>query len=142
MTKFLNKQTKEHQNLYYRLIGILLVIIILAGGGAIIYKSNKNSKSLPADATHQALQAGETNSNTQIQNNQNTNLQPLSSKININIADEKELDALPGIGPVKAKAILDYRKKNGQFKVKRDIIKVKGIGEKTFEKLEDKITVN
>ena len=66
---------------------------------------------------------------------------PQTSKININTASEQELDSLPGIGSVKAKAIIDYRKKYGNFKTKRDIIKVKGIGEKTYEKLKDKIEI-
>ena len=47
--------------------------------------------------------------------------------ININTATEAELDKLPGIGPVKAKAIVEERKKNGAFKSIEDIKRVKGI---------------
>lgn len=66
----------------------------------------------------------------------------LSSKlININTADEKELDSLPGVGPAKAEDIISYREENGGFQSIEDIKNVKGIGESSFEKLKDKITV-
>jgi len=61
--------------------------------------------------------------------------------ININSASEAELDKLPGIGPVKAKAIVEERKKNGPFKSVEDIKRVKGIGAATLEKLKSEITV-
>lgn len=61
--------------------------------------------------------------------------------ININSASEAELDKLPGIGPVKAKAIIEERKKNGPFKSIEDIKRVKGIGDATLEKLKSEITV-
>lgn len=62
-------------------------------------------------------------------------------KVNINTADEATLMTLPGIGPSKAQAILIYRQENGQFKVVEDLKAVSGIGDKTFEKLVDLITV-
>ncbi len=64
-----------------------------------------------------------------------------SGKININTATVSELMTLDGIGEVKAKAIVEYREKNGYFKSIDDITLVKGIGEKTLEKNRDKITV-
>ncbi|MBI3742453.1 MAG: helix-hairpin-helix domain-containing protein [Chloroflexi bacterium] len=64
-----------------------------------------------------------------------------SGKININKATASELDALPGIGPAIANAILDYRKQNGDFKKPEDIKKVRGIGDSIFEQIKDKITV-
>ena len=62
--------------------------------------------------------------------------------VNINTATKEELDALPGIGPVKAQAIIDYRTKNGPFKTTEDIMKVPGIKEGTFGPLKDKISVS
>lgn len=67
---------------------------------------------------------------------------PSDGKININTATKSQLVSLPGIGDVKAQAIIDYRTKNGNFKRVEDIVNVSGIGEKTFESLKDLITVN
>lgn len=64
-----------------------------------------------------------------------------AEKININTASVEELDKLPGIGPVIAKAIIDYRTKNGPFKQIEDINAVKGIGDALFEKVKEQITV-
>lgn len=61
--------------------------------------------------------------------------------VNINTATVRELETLPSIGPVKAKAIEDYRREHGHFKSKEEIIKVKGIGQATFGKLKDHISV-
>lgn len=64
-----------------------------------------------------------------------------SEKININMAHEEHLVELPGIGPVKAKAIVDHRREHGPFERIEDIVNVRGIGPRTFERLEDRITV-
>ena len=61
--------------------------------------------------------------------------------ININKATESELDTLPGIGPSRAADIISYRESNGGFKSIDEIKNVKGIGEASFEKLKEKITI-
>ena len=61
--------------------------------------------------------------------------------ININTATTDELVALPGIGPAKAQAIVDYRKAHGPFKTIEDLKDVKGIGAKRFEKLKPDLAV-
>lgn len=61
--------------------------------------------------------------------------------ININTATKDELIALPGIGPAKAQAIIDYRKAHGPFKTVDDLKDVKGIGAKRFEKLKPDLAV-
>lgn len=61
--------------------------------------------------------------------------------ININTASKSELMTLSGIGEVKAQAIIDYRESNGAFVCVDDITLVKGIGDKTLEKIRDEITV-
>ena len=61
--------------------------------------------------------------------------------INLNTATKEELVALPGIGPAKAQAILDYRNSHGQFKSIEEVKDVKGIGAKRFEKLKGDLTV-
>lgn len=55
--------------------------------------------------------------------------------VNINSADKEMLAQIPGVGPVTADAILKYRKANGNFKSTNDLLSVKGIGEKTLEKM-------
>jgi len=64
-----------------------------------------------------------------------------TEKININTATADELVKLKGIGPVKAQAIIDYRKAHGKFTKIDDIMKVKGIGPKTFENIKDYISI-
>ncbi len=64
-----------------------------------------------------------------------------TKKININEADIYELDRLHGIGEGYAKRIIDYRTKNGKFEVIQDIMKVSGIGEKTYNEIKDYICV-
>ena len=60
--------------------------------------------------------------------------------VNINTADAEELQRLPGIGPVKAQAIIDYRNAYGGFVSKEEITEVRGIGEATYDKIKDYIT--
>lgn len=61
--------------------------------------------------------------------------------INLNEADKDEITQLPGIGPAKAKAIIDYRELNGPFNTVDELVKVKGFGAKTLSKLLPYITV-
>jgi competence protein ComEA len=66
---------------------------------------------------------------------------PAGTKVNINTADEASLEALKGIGKTKAKAIIEYRQKNGPFKTVDDLKNVKGIGDKLAAQLKDQVTV-
>ena len=63
------------------------------------------------------------------------------AKININTASAQELTQLKGIGPSHAAKIVEYREKNGPFKLPEDVVKVPGIGQKTFENNKDLILV-
>jgi competence protein ComEA len=62
------------------------------------------------------------------------------AKVNINTADAEQLATLPGIGVVKAEAIVKYRKDNGKFKNINDLKEVKGIGDKLIEKIKPEAT--
>lgn len=61
--------------------------------------------------------------------------------VNLNTATVAELDAVNGIGPSKASAIVEYRNKNGPFKSVDDLKGVKGFGEKSVAKLRSELTV-
>jgi competence protein ComEA len=61
--------------------------------------------------------------------------------VNLNTASKDELVALPGIGPSKAQAIIDYRTQNGPFKSVDEVRKVRGIGEKLFQQLKPELAV-
>ncbi|RKP55613.1 helix-hairpin-helix domain-containing protein [Cohnella endophytica] len=61
--------------------------------------------------------------------------------MDINSATESQLDTLPGIGPAKAKAIIAYRDQHGGFRNVKELMKVKGIGSKVYEKIADSIEV-
>lgn len=61
--------------------------------------------------------------------------QEASDRININTANAGQLETLPGIGPVYARRIIEYRTKNGPFTTVEELIQIKGIGKKRLEKL-------
>ena len=62
-------------------------------------------------------------------------------KVNINTATVEELKTLKGIGEKKAEAIIEYRKQNGSFKNKEELMKVRGIGKKLYESFEERVIV-
>ena len=64
-----------------------------------------------------------------------------SGKININTGGVSELDKIPGIGPVLAQRIIDFREQNGFFSSPEEIQNVSGIGAKTYENMASSITV-
>ncbi len=131
----------------------VLFLVLVAATGFIVgsqYRTNSSAVPPPSDAVDPVpneviaqLQSALTDpqatpNNTAIQTTEETSSVGL---VNINTASSSELDTLPGIGPSYAKAIIDYRTKNGPFVRLEDIQQVKGIGPKTFEKLKGKITL-
>ena len=61
--------------------------------------------------------------------------------VNLNTATQADLESLPGIGKSTAQRILEYRQKSGGFKKVEELMNVKGIGEKSFLKLKNRLTV-
>ncbi len=70
-----------------------------------------------------------------------TNVGTQEGAININTSSQTQLEELPGVGPSRAKAILDYRSNEGPFASKEELMNVTGIGEKTFATLKDLISI-
>lgn len=66
---------------------------------------------------------------------------PAWATVDINTATVAELEAVNGIGPKKAQAIVDYRKKNGAFKSVDDLENVKGLGKASIDKMRADLTV-
>jgi competence protein ComEA len=61
--------------------------------------------------------------------------------VDLNTATEADLDTLPGVGPVTARAILDWRTEHGGFTSVDELLEVSGIGEVTLEELRPLVTV-
>ena len=65
----------------------------------------------------------------------------MTRKIDLNRAEVWLLETLPGIGPSLAQVIVDYRNEKGRFDRVEDLLKVKGIGPTTLERIKERITV-
>lgn len=70
-----------------------------------------------------------------------TDKQSKDDTVNINTASLQELQGIPGVGPAKAQAILEYRESTGLFQKVEDLKHISGFGEKTIERLKNFITV-
>ncbi|MGN0470432.1 MAG: ComEA family DNA-binding protein [Acutalibacteraceae bacterium] len=115
----------------------LIVFSLVVGYGAFYQPSAQEVKYIPYTSSEisEILQ-----SSVSVQSVENTHFK--GDKLNINLADEEEItENLDGIGTALAKRIVDYRTENGSFSDISDIMNVKGIGEKTFENIKDKICV-
>jgi competence protein ComEA len=66
---------------------------------------------------------------------------PSDGLVNVNTATAEELDALPGVGPVTAAAILEFRREHGPFQRVEDLLEVRGIGEKKLERMRTRVVV-
>ena len=66
---------------------------------------------------------------------------PAFAAVNLNTATQAELESLQGIGPAKAKAIVEYREKNGAFTSVDDLAKVAGVGPGIIKQIRDAVTV-
>jgi competence protein ComEA len=64
-----------------------------------------------------------------------------NAAVDLNTATAADLEKVKGIGPVKAKTIIDYRAKNGPFKSVDDLKSIKGFGAKTLDKLRPELSV-
>ena len=72
---------------------------------------------------------------------ENSKIEGENEKVNINTANQSELETLPGIGPSLASRIIEYREQNGKFNTIEELKNVKGIGDAKFEDLKNSATI-
>jgi len=158
------KISKENKRKKIELIiGCVLLVLIITGGIALAYSNKSSRGSKPSDSSEvAALKAEIDNLNKKIDDlNNNINAakaagvettttesssggkssSEVSGVVNLNTASVSELDSLPGIGPTYAQRIIEYRQSNGGFKSTDELKNVKGIGDKTFDKLKNSVTI-
>lgn len=122
-------------------------IIELAGG--LLPEADVNQVNLALKITDQMVlyipKKGEKVSEQMIEPGNSTASQKADSsnsgKININTADKEELTKIAGVGDKKAEDIIRYREENGSFKKVEELMNVSGIGQKTFERIENMVTI-
>ncbi|WP_212758578.1 ComEA family DNA-binding protein [Paenibacillus sinopodophylli] len=90
------------------------------------------------DGTVEAVEA-DTHTDSDTENMAHPSVSSEPGKLDINLATAAELDDLKGIGPAKAQAIVADREQNGKFSSVHDLLRVKGIGEKLLQAVEDSI---
>ncbi len=101
-----------------------------------IYIPNVNEKEIIENMSSEIVKSGSTQENSNTEEKLKN-----GEKININIATQKELQKLTGIGESIALRIINYRKENGKFNTIEDIKNVSGIGESKFNKIKNDIIV-
>ena len=129
------KSLKNSPELVMILLGMFFISIIITV--TVFYSPGVTVTKVIYPTDNVSVTAGE----TQQMESPNRQGGEISEKININTASAEMLAQINGIGDVKAQSIIDYRNKNGGFKTTGEIIRVKGIGEKTYENIKEQITV-
>ncbi|MDP3992759.1 MAG: helix-hairpin-helix domain-containing protein [bacterium] len=147
------KPKHDLENMLGGNVGWVLVMLLVAGSSFLLGSSvnNKTGSQATAVESDAPIQSVISDISTVLQNpaptapavvsNTTPTATPATGIVNINTAGASELDTLPGIGPAYASAIINYRTANGPFVRIDDIVKIKGIGPKTFEKLKSRITI-
>jgi comEA protein len=116
------------KNRFWALITLLLIAVIVIGG-VVAWRNYGPNHPIQINLSEETNTADGIVAETEPQ------------KIDINRAEAWLLEALPGIGPSKAQAIIDYRKQNGGFSDISELLNVSGIGQDIYQKIKDLITV-
>jgi len=126
---------KEKAVLYF------LIISLVIGSVISLYKREKEKQNIMTISME--MNSGEKHDTTIIGKAENKRKKEKmkSELVDINQATAKELEALPGIGPVLALRIIEERNRKGKFLAPEDLLKVKGIGKKKLEEIKDKIKI-
>ena len=105
--------------------------------GQQIYIPNKKDKIGNKEKMYITSESG----NNVIKQEGSSNNKGVNKKVNINTANQSELETLPGIGESIAGRIIEYREQNGKFQKIEDLQNVKGIGDSKFAKIKELVTV-
>ncbi len=133
-------------------LGSVLVVVLVAVSGFVLGSQYKTSATEVAEESTEISASAESSTIQELQQliadptsqttvSSETTSPVIAGLVNINSASLAQLETLPGIGPSKAQAIIEYRLKNGPFIRVEDLDKVSGIGPKTLEDLRPLITL-
>ena len=124
------------------------VVDVVQAAGGLDPSADKTAINLAAQVSDgekiiiASIQSSSSDSSTSVKSPELTNQEPSKENpLNINTATSEQLDLLPGIGPTRAADIITYRQSNGPFTSIEAIQKVPGIGQTTFARIKDLITV-
>lgn len=129
MTKLISKLPR-------RLASLAAVALLIAAMGGTWTRSAAAAPPPAAAVTKPAAAAARPGEDPDEPPAKKSSHKQLTGKLNLNTANEDQLQLLPTVGPAKAERIIAWRAKNGGFKRTADLRRVKGFGYKTFKKLE------
>lgn len=129
----------KNPNVYWMNEEDIVEDLIIRAGGLTEDAETKSINRADSLKNHQSIDVP--NKNEAINTSVSEVKDARSTIININTASSTEIQTLPGIGQSKAESIIKYREENGGFKAIDEIKNISGIGDMTFEKLKDKITI-
>ncbi|MFH1277443.1 MAG: helix-hairpin-helix domain-containing protein [Candidatus Eisenbacteria bacterium] len=114
-----------------RWLVILVAFLVLFGSAARRYRLAPAERSRPAPASiePEAESPGEKKE------------EPEEDRIDLNRCDARELEELPGLGPVLARRVIDWREAHGPYGTVEDLVKVRGIGPKTLRRVRSRLVV-
>lgn len=104
--------------------------------GQKIYIPNKRDKKINEEKTYITSESG-----NNVIKEENKSTKGANKKVNINTANQSEIETLPGIGPSIASRIIEYRQQNGKFQKIEDLQNVKGIGDSKYANIKEYVTV-
>lgn len=125
---------KEKAVLYFLIISLLIGSIVL------LYKRQKEKRNVETiTMTMSLIEKPDTNLSDRTE--KKTKEETKIGLLDINLATAKELEALPGIGPVLAQRIVEERNRVGKFSTIEDLLEVKGIGKKKLAMIRSRIKI-
>jgi len=136
---------------YYRLQAMVAPLdsldrVFLARAGALTAELETESASAGSNSGSDTLTAGSPVSGSPVSGTPASGTPatgtPVTGKpLDLNVANAVELESLPGIGPVLARRIVEYRQRRGPFKTVDDLLQVRGIGARSLAKLRQQVVV-